>query len=147
MLPMSLVATASSKYLPEPLSTIHLLTSETDLETTIPRTVPPESVADVVSQAMLLRIARKFSASTVVLMATSPDSAREIANLVDKVCDPTSKYLKLSSANFIVPAHRERPCTVIYQGICKDCDKSKSLALQTAKVSLLITLLSRSQLS
>src|SRR5271155_4337112 len=68
-------------------------------------------------------------------MATSLDSAREI---VDKVCDPTSKYLKLSSANFIVPAHREHPCTVIYQGICKDCDKSESLALQAAKVSLLI---------
>jgi hypothetical protein len=88
---MSLVATVSSKYLPESLSTIHLLTSETDMETIIPRTAPPESAADVVSQAMLLRIARKFSASTVVLMATSLDSAREIANLVDKVCDPTSK--------------------------------------------------------
>ena len=135
---MSLVATASSKHLADPLSTIRLLTSGTDLETTIPRTVPPECAADVVSQAMLLRIARKFSASTVVLMATSLDSAREIANLVDKVCDPTSKYLKLSSANFIVPAHREHPCTVIYQGICKDCDKSESLALQAAKVSLLI---------
>jgi BioD-like phosphotransacetylase family protein len=39
---------------------------------------------------MLLQIARKLSASTVVPMATLLDTAKEIANPVDEVCSPTS---------------------------------------------------------